>query len=605
MSVWVTIKPQGGSSIWGDEIAILFNASLKANARPGRCGHDEKQAHSSWISHLGAPRYYKCSKIISIRQIARRYIRMLVRILGLSGCAILSKQKVPGASSMLSTAGGSLRLYLPGIALLLALLSPVASGGVPAFPGAQGGGSMAVGGRGGVVCEVTNLNDSGPGSFRSCVEMSGPRTVIFRVGGTIELKDWIRIQNPYITIAGQTAPGDGIQLIPAAGMERTLIVNMTHDVIIRYLRLRQSRDVPRDRSPSVLSTWNTGSTGVYNVIYDHISMSWSPETTTGAWGHNSGLPPPKNMTWQYVIVAESLEGHSTGTNIGAARENLALEMTDIDFHNNFYAHNGHRNALLRNASGRWINNIVYDWTSWATRAGTGSHRDFIANIYKPGPSRKSSRGGEFELGFKRWDPGASSPERDISTRSNSFYVSGNRGMISGMSPEKDNWPFTREIGSNWNSGVIGNPAPMEWRRTEPLRPAGFPIAIRHVDELEDHLLPIVGASRRLDCEGNWVPARDAVDERLVEQYRRDGGYTPVEHENDVGGFPMIRSGPPCLDTSGDGIPDAWLIRQGLNPSEPIGADIHESGYSFLELFLNGSGLGAVRPPGAPSGVMVN
>ena len=109
---------------------------------------------------------------------------------------------------------------------------------IPAFPGAGGGGAQSVGGRGGIVYEVTNLNDNGPGSLRAGVDMSGPRTIVFRVGGTIDLSTTaLKIINPYITIAGQTAPGDGIQ-ISASNIDQNIFLIETHDVIIRYLRLR-------------------------------------------------------------------------------------------------------------------------------------------------------------------------------------------------------------------------------------------------------------------------------------------------------------------------------------------------------------------------------
>jgi pectate lyase len=487
--------------------------------------------------------------------------------------------------------------------VVLVFVSPNALAGVPAFPGAEGGGSLAIGGRGGVVCEVTNLNDTGRGSLRSCSEMSGPRTVIFRVGGTIFLHDQITITNPYITIAGQTAPGDGIQIASASDNQRNLISVRTHDVIIRYVRMRHSGDVTS--KAGILWLDNAGSTSVHSVIFDHLSLFWSPETATGVWGQNldSHRMPPKDVTWQNTIIAESLARHSTAVNIGARRADINEAMTDIDFHNNLFANNGHRNPLLKNASGRFNNNIVYNWTFYATRAGTGSHRDFIANIWKSGPLAKNSSAGEFELGFLRWTENLTNPDYEISSRPNSFYVAGNRGDLTGMSPESDNWPYTREIGSKWESGVRSVPAPIEWRRNAPLPPKGVPITIRPVTDLENHLLPIVGASRRLDCEGNWVLTRDAADLRIIEQYRTNRGLL-VTHEDDVGGLPRVAGGVPCADASRDGIPDAWLVKYGLDPNDPIGPRIHNSGYSFLELYLNGMELAEKAAPDAPQGVVI-
>ena len=489
-------------------------------------------------------------------------------------------------------------------------LSAGAYAEIPAFPGAQGGGSLAKGGRGGQVCAVTNLNDSGPGSLRECVvETSGPRTVIFRVGGTIYLNNYLLIQNPYLTIAGQTAPGGGIQLAPGPDMERTLIIVNTHNVIIRYMRLRQSRDVPRDRSPSVLTLTDTNSQLVSDVMLDHLSMFWSPETTTGATGRGINTAP-RNVTWQYVLIAESLEGHSTGMRIGGlgagsdtSSNKPVYAMNDIDVHNTMFAHNGHRNAMFKPARGRWINNIVYDWNMWATRGGTGLHGDFISNIWRKGPSSKSSRGNQ-DVAFWRWTEDMTSPDRDIHDRPNSIYLEGNEGDMTGMSPDADNWPYTREVGQNMNSGTIQSPAPVEWRRYEPLEAVGVPIAIRPVSQLEDHLLPIVGASQRLDCSGNWVLNRDSADKRIIAQYKTNTGYAPVAHENDVGGFPLIKGGDACVDSSGDGIADEWAIANGLDHRDAsLGATIHSSGYSFLELYLNGMQVGQA-PPATPSGVLV-
>ena len=151
-------------------------------------------------------------------------------------------------------------------------------------------------------------------------------------------------------------------------------------------------------------------------------------------------------------------------------------------------------------------------------------------------------------------------------------------------------------------------APASYRRAYPNASPPIPVNVVHVDALEDHLLPVVGASRRLDCEGAWIFNRDAADARVIEE-----GYTKraqdflVTHENQVGGFPFLEKGEPCVDSSGDGIPDAWLIRNGLNPEQSIGPRFHETGYTYLELYLNGMQLTAqpqLAPSAAPTSVLV-
>lgn len=155
-----------------------------------------------------------------------------------------------------------------------------------AFPTAEGYGKYAKGGRGGAVYEVTNLGDSGPGSLRAAVEASGPRTVVFRVSGTIELESPLRIENPYITIAGQTAPGDGICL-----RRNPLSIDADH-VIIRYLRVRLGDESGGDYD-AVSSRFTE------HIILDHISASWSVDECMSVYHCDS-------ITVQWCIVSESM-----------------------------------------------------------------------------------------------------------------------------------------------------------------------------------------------------------------------------------------------------------------------------------------------------------
>lgn len=516
----------------------------------------------------------------------------------------------PGVEAGSAEIQGILRFrrQLAASCLLFALLiasAPLAAG-LPAFPGAEGGGALAVGGRGGAVCKVTNLDDSGPGSLRNCIEMEGPRIVIFAVGGTIKLKNRLRIQNPYITIAGQTAPGGGIQLkADKDGYDRgdLLIIDADH-VVVRFLRIRTGYTPLSIGSIRVVSS--------SNIIVDHVSMAWSTNQnwSFAPWTNNG----PSNVTLQNSIVTDMIDGR---VNMLIGTQNpRTINMTNLDHHNNFIANSSHRNPLAGHRSGRWVNNIIYHWTSWASRSIGGVEHDWVSNLWRPGPTAPGGRG-QHELQFIPshyeynghelvYSSGRTlEPNLDRIIEGNpSVYVEGNRGYQSGMSPDEDNWPYTRVSGYEAATQILhhnGHPMevpPVEWRRHHPLPDTPIPITARHVNELEDYLLPIVGASKRLDCDGNWVPNRDAADQRAIDEYLNNEGRisTGGEGEEIYGGHPYLAAGTACLDTSGDGVPDQWAIANGLDPEDPmLGARLHDSGYTFLELYLNGLQLNLARP----------
>ena len=485
-----------------------------------------------------------------------------------------------------------LRRIAAFLAFALLQTGAATAANLPAFPGAEGGGALAIGGRGGYVCRVTNLNDSGPGSFRACVDRNGPRTIIFDVGGTIKLKSRITIRNPYITIAGQTAPGGGIQI--KADKENLVdgrgdIAITTHDVVIRYLRLRRGRT--NDKSSNIRVT------GGENIILDHLSLYWAENENFTVWSW-SASHAPQNVTLQNSILAEMLDRVNVA--VGAETASAAEATKNIDFHNNLFANTKHRNPLLQNGETRFVNNIVYQWTSWASRTVGGVRADWIGNLYRPGPTPPGSRGQQ-EIMAVAWSEAGTSLEKKINAAP-SLFVGGNRGHQSGMDPRTDNWPYTREAGPKDNSGPIG-PIPIDWRRAAPLPATPIPISVIHVDELENRLLPIVGASRRLDCSGNWLLNRDSTDERVINEYRNKGGML-ISHESEVGGHPVLASDAPCKDSSGDGVPDAWAIANGLDHNDSsLGRRTHESGYTYLELYLSGIQLGR-KPPASPQAVVV-
>ena len=228
--------------------------------------------------------------------------------------------------------------------LLAATLGPGALGQtprVPAFPGAEGHGSMTRGGRGGQVIAVTNLNNSGPGSLRHAVEADRPRIIVFRVSGTITLESQLKISHPYITIAGQTAPGDGVTL------RKHPIQIDADEVVIRYIRVRLG-DESGDDSDAIASRYHK------NIILDHVSASWSVDETVSIYHC-------ENVTVQWCLISESLyksnhvKGHHGFGGIWGSNYST--------YHHNLLAHHSSRNPRFASGCGYtdYRNNVVFNW----------------------------------------------------------------------------------------------------------------------------------------------------------------------------------------------------------------------------------------------------
>ena len=233
--------------------------------------------------------------------------------------------------------------FLVPVLLLTLLVCPECSFAQEqlAFPGAEGYGKYTVGGRGGDVYEVTNLNDSGEGSLRAAVEASGPRTVVFRVSGTIDLKKSLNIKKPYITIAGQTAPGDGIAL---KGHSLGLVAD---EIIVRHIRVRFGDESGEDKDAI---------SGRYmsNIILDHVSASWSVDECVSIYHC-------ENITVQWCLISESMyksnhsKGHHGFGGIWGSNHST--------YHHNLLAHHSSRNPRFASGCGNtdYRNNVVYNW----------------------------------------------------------------------------------------------------------------------------------------------------------------------------------------------------------------------------------------------------
>ena len=271
-------------------------------------------------------------------------------------------------------------LLLICVSMLALVTNTYAAGtpSIPAFPGAEGYGAITRGGRGGKVIAVTNLNDSGPGSLRAACEAEGPRIVVFKVSGTITLESTLRISKPYITIAGQTAPGDGICI-----KEYPLLINAS-EVIIRYIRARLGDETDND-SDAIEGRYQK------NIILDHVSASWSVDETVSIYHC-------ENVTIQWCLISESMyfAGHAKGTHGfgGIWGSNRST------YHHNLLAHHSSRNPRFASGCGYndFRNNVIYNWGYNSAYGGEkeqpGNEKlnftvvNMVANYYKPGPATR-------------------------------------------------------------------------------------------------------------------------------------------------------------------------------------------------------------------------
>ncbi len=495
-------------------------------------------------------------------------------------------------------------------------------GVVPAFPGAEGGGAGTKGGRGGAVIKVTNLNDSGPGSLRACATASGPRTCVFTVGGVINLLSTIRITSPYLTIAGQTAPG-GIAIYTGRASavnyaEPYALSVQASDVVIRYLRI-WGDTIPNQGAPAA-----AGSIAVMvyepRVIVDHVTALW--QTAYSMAADVGGARNGADLTLQWNLVGENVlnttnypNGQSTplllisdGTHSGDMWDPAGV--TDMDLHHNLIANADHRLPGMCAQTGRVINNAMYNWGRMQyvdTGAGGMISVDFVGNHYKPGPWNGGQ--GPTVAGFREIMANrGSTASGGASTFS--LFVSGNqsdwrgwdvslgdRGAVSGSASDSVQWSMLTSGSSAYQgptrSGYL--PLPSTYRRTGRLAPPAsqIDITVDSVASLPSILTAPggVGASRYLSCDGSWVPLRDSAENRIIGNYLNGTGPTspPTSAASANGGaLPTLTPGAACADADNDGIPNAYETAHGLNPSDASdAARVASDGYTNLEHYLNG------------------
>ncbi|MFO7658186.1 MAG: polysaccharide lyase [Bacteroidales bacterium] len=449
---------------------------------------------------------------------------------------------------------------------------------IPAFPGAEGGGMYSFGGRGGKVLVVTNLNDSGPGSFRQACEQGGARIIVFNVSGIIWLKSPVSIRAPYVTIAGQTAPGDGICI---AG--ESVWID-THDVVIRHMRFRRgATDVGR-RDDALGGNW------IGNIIIDHISGSWGLDETISGYRHNYVTKdgeklklPTVNITIQNSIISETLDtyNHAFGSTIGGLNTLFAR---------NLWACNISRNPSIgMYGDFNLVNNVLFNW--WNRSVDGGDHEslyNIINNYLKPGPITPKDE----PIAYRFLKP--------ESKRGSEVPVFG-KGYVNGNIAEG----YPEVSRDNWKGGVqgIGDEYIKDFRVDKPME---MPHAtIMPAEKAYKFVLANAGAT---------LPKRDAVDIRIVEQvstgviqYKEAGIVAGVgseyikrrlpedsykkgiiTHVSQVGGYPEYK-GTPYQDTDGDGMPDSWEKKYGLDPmnASDANSDLNGDGYTNIEKYING------------------
>lgn len=434
-----------------------------------------------------------------------------------------------------------------------------------AFPGAEGFGKYTTGGRGGKVMVVTNLNDDGPGSFREAVKKKDPKIVVFAVSGTIHLESPLEIR-ANTTVAGQTAPGDGICLADHP-------VKIGGDnVIIRYMRFRMGDRY--QNQGQVVGSGHDDAFSAYkrkHIIIDHCSMSWSTDEVFSVYGGDSTtlqwnlIAEPLNYSYHFEKGDTDFEHHGYGGIWGGQH---------LSAHHNLFAHcvsrtprfDGIRNTPQENVDFR--NNVIYNWGQNNTYAGEGGTYNLVNNYYKYGPATSK------KVQFQIVNPFDKAPQIPYGK----FYLTGN--YVDGSKEvSNNNW-----LGVRLEKDKTGNPEQV--RLATPF--AAVPVSTQSAEEAYRSVLKNVGSI---------LPARDTLDQRILNDVRNrtgriidvQGGFahgTPYEQSKVA--WPTLRSKEAPKDSDSDGLPDNWEDKNGLNkldPTDASGSQLHKH-YTNIELYIN-------------------
>nr|WP_321452508.1 T9SS type A sorting domain-containing protein [uncultured Carboxylicivirga sp.] len=458
-------------------------------------------------------------------------------------------------------------VYYQGLFVLFLLtINIIVTAQTPAFPGAEGYGKYTSGGRGGTVYYVTTLEDNNqPGSLRYAVSQSGPRIVVFAVSGNIKLNSRLSINNGDITIAGQTAPGDGICI-----QDNSVFVG-ADNVIIRFVRFRMGDETNVEDD----AMWGRRKS---NIIIDHCSMSWSTDECASFYDN-------VNFTMQWCLLSESLRisVHDKGTHgyggIWGGRK--------ASFHHNLLAHHDSRNP--RFCGSRYSNlpdeemvdfrnNVLFNWGANVAYAAEGGKYNLINNYYKAGPA--SSNKSRIIQPYA--DNGGNSQPTGTYGQ---FYLEGNV-LTASSSTTANNWNGLTMHSSSFSTyapGVTKDDLMLD-------NPVNVPEVTTHsAENAYAKILEYVGASL----------VRDDIDNRIVNEvstgqptYLEGGNGSTnglIDTQATVGGWPTLNTYDVPLDTDQDGIPDEWELANGLNPNDSSdgASNTLDSNYTNLEVYLNG------------------
>jgi pectate lyase len=468
---------------------------------------------------------------------------------------------------------------------------PPPSGLLPAFPGAEGWGASALNECRKlplVVHQVTNTNDSGTGSLRDILEnrvsSSQYDIVIFRTGGTIQNEAQILLRRDCVYVAGQTAPGDGILIRshPTSGHNGQLIRivtnSRTRNIAVRYLRLRHGQE--GGRGGGGIGVIGTG--GGRDIILDHLSATWGGENQHIQISQNSTELETTRTSVQNSIMAEGFGSRGAMLNIDVHPAS-SYAYREHSFHRNLLATMGQRfprvhagDANVSKAAGvEVVNNVMYN--PW-NQTGEAVHRsvvEWVKNYQDVGPHRTWS-----QAGINRWEHYGSSDPIDPND-TGSLYIDGNH--ITGYSgPEFESWV------QRYDERVK---LPASMQRFVRMAPPPHPIVEQSALAAREWVLDNAGASRRIDCSGNWVDNRDAVDTRIVEYVRNRTGPTNTSGMTASqihGSWPAMSGGTACADTNRNGLPDQWENRYFGCATCADPAAVTRSGYLVIEHYLNGT-----------------
>ena len=412
-----------------------------------------------------------------------------------------------------------------------------------AFPGAQGSGKYTTGGRHGRVLMVTNCDDQGRGSLRWALSQSGARTVLFKVSGYIDLATPITIEHGNVTIAGQSAPGDGICL------RGNGLVIASSNVIIRYLRIRPGDKISAESDA-------ISAVGVQNIIIDHCSFSWATDELCALYGC-------KNVTLQNCILSESLNNQTHPTRQQSS--GAVWGGNPATFHHNLLAHNKSRNPriwgtfqadTLMPSCIEISNNIFYNWSDKCMYGGEGGQSKITHNIFIPGPVLHIAR---FPILLHPLKPfGKFCLENNTVEGFKQLTHDNTKGVLLCENTQQD-----------FLATLVDNIQVSDY-------------AACNASTAMAEILETVGASF----------CRDEVDKRiLADLQRRSAAYGVrgiITSQDEVGGWPQLLPGDVPTDTDADGLPDSWEISHGLNPQkyqDALNVSL-DTNYTNIELYLN-------------------